>query len=64
MSSFTEFPEVWAILDTRTAGPHLYDFYDNVFYEFEEGFNQILSSKTFDWTLIEEILKSDIIKIF
>ena len=34
LSSFTEFPEVWVILDTRTAGPHVHDFYDNVADEF------------------------------
>ena len=37
LSSFIEFPKFGIILDTRTAGPHFYDFYhiyDNMFHEF------------------------------
>ena len=50
LSSFTEFPEVWVILDMRTAGSHFYDFYHNVVYEFwGRVFNKIWNSKTLDF---------------
>ena len=44
------FPKVVVILDTRTPGPHLYDFTlftATCFMNFE-GFNKISNSKTFD----------------